>query len=439
MRNLTRLTANLKQFQQVKHFSTENNLVKADICIVGGGIVGLASARELINRFPNMSFVLVEKEQELSKHQSGHNSGVIHAGIYYAPGSLKAKLCLEGLKKSYEYLEKTKIPYKKCGKLIVAVEEYELPTLDNLMERAKANGVPGVRIVNADEIRQLEPHCVGLKAIYSPETGIVDWRQVALSFAEDFKKANGKIYTDYKVNSFKESSDPKHPVEIRADGSNMVIQARHVITCAGLYSDKIAELSGAAKVPKIVPFRGDYLLMKPEKSDLVKMNIYPVPNPKFPFLGVHFTPRVDGSIWLGPNAVLSFKREGYGRFDFSIKDTIDALGYSGVRKIALRNLSFGVKEFMNGIFTSMTVKSLQRYVPSLQTSDVIRGPSGVRAQALDPEGNLVDDFIFHNGEGEFGKRLLHVRNAPSPAATSSLAIARMIADKSTNEFGLTNN
>uniref|UniRef100_H3C3Q3 L-2-hydroxyglutarate dehydrogenase, mitochondrial n=1 Tax=Tetraodon nigroviridis TaxID=99883 RepID=H3C3Q3_TETNG len=370
-----------------------------DVAVVGGGIVGLATARELILRHPALSFILLEKEKELAVHQSGHNSGVIHSGIYYTPGSLKARLCVRGATLAYEYCDKKGLPYKRCGKLIVAVEQEEVPRLKALYERGVKNNVRDLSIIDAKEIREREPYCRGIMALDSPYTGIVDWRLVALQYGKDFVEAGGEVVTDCEVNDISASSESppgsaegmKYPIEIRDKKGNKV-RCRYVLTCGGLYSDRLSQISGCSREPRIVPFRGDYLVLRPEKHYLVKGNIYPVPDPRFPFLGVHFTPRMDGSIWLGPNAVLAFKREGYRVYDFNARDFVDALSF--------------------------------------------RGPSGVRAQALDRAGNLVDDFVFDGGVGEVGSRVLHVRNAPSPAATSSLAIGEMIADEVESRFAL---
>ncbi|XP_075609272.1 L-2-hydroxyglutarate dehydrogenase, mitochondrial isoform X2 [Balearica regulorum gibbericeps] len=370
-----------------------------DVAVVGAGIVGLASARELVRRHPSLSFAVLEKEKELAHHQSGHNSGVIHSGIYYQPGSLKAKLCVQGAALCYKYCDQKGIPYKQCGK--------------------------------------------GLMALDSPYTGIVNYKQVAQSYAEDFQEAGGTILTDFEVTNMemaKESSAEsedglKYPVIVR-NSKGEEIYCRHIVTCAGLYSDRLSEISGCSPEPHIVPFRGDYLVLKPEKCYMVKGNIYPVPNPRFPFLGFHFTPRMDGSVWLGPNAVLAFKREGYKLFDFSTGDFLDAVTYSGLWKLVLRNLSYGLSEMYRACFLSAQVKQLQKFIPEVTINDVLRGPSGVRAQALDSDGNLVDDFVFDGGSGDIGSRILHVRNAPSPAATSSLAIAKMIADEVKQRFAL---
>ncbi|KAF7710757.1 hypothetical protein HF521_009629 [Silurus meridionalis] len=393
-----------------------------DVAVVGGGIVGLATARELILRHPNLTFTLLEKERELARHQSGRNSGVIHSGVYYTPGSLKARLCVSGAELAYDYFNKKNIPYKKCGKLIVAVDREEIPRLKALYERGQKNNVNDLKLISAREIREREPYCRGIMALDSPHTGIVDWRVVCLSYAADFQQAGGSIRTSFTVTDIKpaaqsppQSSDGlKYPIIIRSSKGEEV-RCQFMLTCGGLYSDRLSEISGCSPEPRIVPFRGDYLVLKPEKNYLIKGNIYPVPDPRFPFLGVHFTPRMDGSVWLGPNAVLAFKREGYTLTDFNTHDLTDALSFRGLQKLMMRNVWFGVGEMYRGMFISAQVKLLQKYVPELQTSDVIRGPSGVRAQALDREGKLVDDFVFDIGVEELGSRVLHVRNAPSPA------------------------
>ncbi|TKS87056.1 L-2-hydroxyglutarate dehydrogenase, mitochondrial [Collichthys lucidus] len=414
-----------------------------DVAVVGGGIVGLATARELVLRHPSLSFVLLEKEKELAVHQSGHNSGVIHSGIYYTPGSLKARLCVRGATLAYEYCEKKGLPYKKCGKLIVAVEQEEIPRLKALYERGMQNNVRDLSIVDAKGIREREPYCRGIMALDSPYTGIVDWRMVALRYGKDFEEAGGTVVTESEVNDISMVTESpagstegmKHPIAVRDKKGNEV-RCRYVLTCGGLYSDRLSQISGCSSEPRIVPFRGDYLVLKPEKHYLVKGNIYPVPDPRFPFLGVHFTPRMDGSVWLGPNAVLAFKREGYKVYDFNPRDFADALSFRGLQRLVLKNITYGIGEMYRGVFISAQVKILQKYIPELSLSDVLRGPAGVRAQALDRDGNLVDDFVFDGGVGDVGSRVLHVRNAPSPAATSSLAIAEMIADEVESRFKL---
>lgn len=417
-----------------RNLSSINSKENFDVAIVGGGIVGLATARELILRKPNLSCTLLEKENRLTMHQTGHNSGVIHAGLYYTPGSLKAKLCVEGLKLLYEYCDENGVPYKKCGKLVVATEPEEVPRLNAIYERALKNGCT-MSLIEGNDIKDIEPYCQGLKAIHSPLTGIVDYGLVARTYGKEFETRGGKIFTNFEVNGFNSSTDSDYSVSIQGT-KNQVINAKYVIVCAGLYSDRLAAKAGCDSLPKIVPFRGDYLILKPGREHLVKGNIYPVPNPKFPFLGFHYTPRMDGSVWLGPNAILAFKREGYNFFDFNLKDFTESLMYPGLQKIVLKNIPAGLSEIYRIINKRAQIKGLQRFIPELKVSDVISGPSGVRAMALDTDGQMVDDFVFDIGDTAVGKRTLHVRNAPSPAATSSLAIAKMISEKAETTFGL---
>uniref|UniRef100_A0A5S6QJ88 L-2-hydroxyglutarate dehydrogenase, mitochondrial n=1 Tax=Trichuris muris TaxID=70415 RepID=A0A5S6QJ88_TRIMR len=420
---------------------TEPSKNKVDIVVVGGGIVGCATAREIAERYPHLKVAIVEKEDRLAVHQSSRNSGVIHAGIYYTPGSLKAKLCVRGLNLAYEYLDKKKLPYKKCGKLIVAVEESELAGLQQLFERGKLNGTRDIQVIDGADIPKYEPHCRGLKAVWSPHTGIVDWGIVTKQLGEDLIGFGGQVITNFRVDKFElneqsasSKSSTAYPLSLFS--SSREIRCKYAIACGGLYSDHIAVLSGCSPEPKIVPIRGEYLALKPEKRYLVRGNIYPVPHPGLPFLGVHFTPRMDGNILLGPNAVLAFRREGYGYFDFNAKELFESLSYRGLQKLAVKHFAYGVSEFYRGIFIRGQVKQLQRYIPSLSFSDVTRGLTGVRAQALDSGGNLIDDFVFDYGTGDLGSRILHTRNAPSPAATSSLAIAELIADKAAETFSL---
>ncbi|XP_050299654.1 L-2-hydroxyglutarate dehydrogenase, mitochondrial [Anthonomus grandis grandis] len=410
-----------------------------DIVIVGGGIVGAASARELKCRHPDLKMAIVEKENQLAKHQTGHNSGVIHAGIYYKPGSLKAKLCVEGMKLMYQYCDEKNIPYKKVGKLIVATNQVEIERLHDLYNRATQNKVPDIKLIKGvDAIKKIEPFCVGLEAIWSPHTGIIDYSLVTSNFGKDFKQEGGQIHLNFEVSSFKTSEDKLYPVIIQSKDGRCV-KSKYVLTCGGLQSDKLAEMSGCPRNPRIVPFRGEYLLLNPKKTHMVKGNIYPVPDPSFPFLGVHFTPRMDGSVWLGPNAVPAMKREGYTWADINLFELYDAVTYIGFIKLSFKYLLAGTEEVLKSAFPSLQVKHLQKFIPEITRNDVKRGPAGVRAQALDRDGNLIEDFVFDMYKGNkdsssIGSRILHCRNAPSPGATSSLAIAKMMADKIEEEF-----
>ena len=397
-----------------------------DVAIVGGGIVGLAAGRELLLRHPHLKLVVLEKEPAVSQHQTGHNSGVIHSGIYYTPGSLKAKLCTEGRRALWTYCDAKHIEYRQVGKLIVATEESELGRLQALWERGQANGIEGIEMLDAAQIQEREPHCRGIKAIFSPVTGIVDYGVVARAYADDIREAGGDILTGRKVTEFSRANGIT-----RVTGTSGTIEARSVITCGGLQSDRLAKMTGGQSDPKIVPFRGDYLILKPEKRYLVKGNIYPVPDPAFPFLGVHFTPRMNGDIWLGPNAVLAFSREGYSFTTINLADLAESLTYSGFIKLAGKYMSIGMGEMYRDLVRSAYVKALQRYIPELKAEDTLPGPSGVRAQAMNADGSMVDDFVFEGSEG-----VVHVRNAPSPAATSSLAIGSYIADDADSRFGL---
>ena len=398
-----------------------------DIIIVGGGIVGLATARDLLIRRPGQRVAILEKESAIGQHQTGHNSGVIHAGVYYAPGSLKARLCAEGREKTYEYCEQKGIRYEKCGKLIVAVDEEELPRLQNLWERASANGVPGIRMVGPDEIREIEPHSAGIKGIFSPETGIVNWSEVARHYAEDVTNAGGEILTNYEVAGIRRKDDW---VLVKTTFDE-IIPTKYLITCAGLQSDRVAAMSGADKSPQIVPFRGDYLKLKPEKTYLTKGMIYPVPDPRFPFLGVHFTRTIHGDVEAGPNAVLAFAREGYTMGTVKLRETLGTLGYRGFWAMAGRYWKMGMYEMYRSMSKAAFVQSLQRLVPDLRAEDIAPGGSGVRAQAVSPDGSLVDDFKITVTAGA-----VHVVNAPSPGATASLAIGRHIAGLAADNFGL---
>ncbi|XP_047132205.1 L-2-hydroxyglutarate dehydrogenase, mitochondrial isoform X1 [Hydra vulgaris] len=419
----------LQKCFQFKFISRSFYNKKYDVAIVGGGIVGTSLAQEILKRNPNLKCIILEKEENLALHQTGRNSGVIHAGIYYQPGTLKAILCVRGQELLYKYCDEYKIPYKKVGKLIVATSLAEVERLKGLFNRGIQNGVTGLSMISKDNIKQIEPHCEGFMALHSPNTGIVDYGLVTKAFAKSFTSRQGTIAFNFQVENIIHSiEDSMYPVKVIGKNQPSVL-CRYVITCGGLYSDRLARMTACSKEPGIVPFRGDYLLLKQNKRHLVNGNIYPVPDPRFPFLGVHFTPRMDGNIWLGPNAILAFSRQGYNLTDFSMKDSFETFTNRGFWKLMKKHWKFASQELYEGFFIKKTVQKLQNFIPELTTDDVERGPSGVRAQALAVDGNLVDDFVFDFGKSELGQRCLHVRNAPSPAATSSLAIAEVIADK----------
>jgi L-2-hydroxyglutarate oxidase len=390
-----------------------------EVAVVGAGIVGLAAAREILRRHPGTRLTVLDKERTVAAHQTGHNSGVIHTGIYYVPGSLKARLCVAGRTELLRFCDEHAIPTERCGKLIVAVEPGEVSRLEALHERGIANGVPELALVGPERIREIEPHCTGLRAIHSPATAIVDFRRVAEAMAGDVEAAGGTLRLGEEVRGLAERRDS---VVVRSAGGDL--SAGRVLVCAGLQADRLAARSGAPRHPVIVPFRGDYWQLRPDRRDLARHLIYPVPDPRFPFLGVHFTRRIeDGAVWLGPNAVLAFAREGYRRRDLSPGELMLTLADPGFLRLATRYWRMGAAEMWRDISKRAFVASCRRFVPELRAEDVIPGPSGVRAQALDRHGGLVDDFVV-----DVRGRILHVRNAPSPAATSALAIARLIAD-----------
>jgi (S)-2-hydroxyglutarate dehydrogenase len=366
-----------------------------DIAVVGAGILGLATARELKLRRPDAAIVVLEREREIARHQTGHNSGVIHAGIYYAPGSLKARLCVEGARDLYAYCQEHGVPFEKRGKLIIARNEAELPRLDELERRGRANEVPGLRRVDADGLREIEPHARGVAALHSPETGVVDFARVARAYADDFRAAGGEI-------------ELGHGATVAA----VLGRSRFAVFCAGHAADELAVAAGADPDPRIVPFRGAYLKLRPEKSHLVNGLIYPVPDPELPFLGVHMSRHIDGNVSLGPSALLApahLRR---------------SLGWPGTWRMARRWWRTGVREIAHAASSRRFAREAAEYVPALEPGDFSPWYAGVRAQALSRDGRLVDDFVISETE-----RALHVRNAPSPAATASPALARLIADR----------
>jgi L-2-hydroxyglutarate oxidase LhgO len=397
-----------------------------DMVVIGAGIVGLASARELLLRRPGLRLALVDKETRVGAHQTGHNSGVIHSGIYYAPGSLKARLCVTGARDLYDYCEANDIPTERCGKVIVATDESELGRLGDLLERGTANGVPGLELIGPERLRELEPHCAGIRALWSPCTGIVDYSLVARGYARDVRDAGGEVHTGRELGGVRRYGD-----RVVLETPAGELEARRVLTCAGLQSDRVAALTGGAREPRIVPFRGDYWQLRPQARELCRNLVYPVPDPAFPFLGVHATRRIrTGEVWLGPNAVLAFSREGYGRLDLRPRDLADALANRGFQRLARRYWRMGAMEMWRDWSRRAYWRSVRRYLPDVELADMVPGPSGVRAQALSASGALVDDFVVDAA----GDRVLHVRNAPSPAATSSLAIGRLVADAAEKMF-----
>jgi len=377
---------------------------------------------------PGLRVTVLEQERELAVHQSGHNSGVIHAGLYYPPGSLKAALCREGKAALESFCEQHDIPFQRVGKLVIAVTDEELPRLEELHQRAAANQVPGLEALGPERIREIEPHVVGIRALWSPSTGIVDFRRVALALADEVRARGGEILTGRRVTAIERRRDTL----VLATPAGEVL-AGSVIACAGLWADRVAALTRDAgrEAPRIVPFRGDYYTLSPEARHLVRGLIYPVPDPHFPFLGVHFTRRIDGEVWAGPNAVLAFARRGYRRRDVSIPDLAGTLLFPGFLRLAGRYMRTGLAEMWRDVSKRAFLRELCRYIPELRSEQLRFGPSGVRAQALRRDGSLVEDFDLA-GSG----RVLHVRNAPSPAATASLAIGRVLMERAIEQFQL---
>jgi len=401
---------------------------RADVLVVGAGILGLATAVELASRLPDRRVIVVEKEHAIALHQTGRNSCVVHSGVYYAPGSLKARLCTAGRLLLREYCEERAIPYDECGKLIVAAEASELPAIDELQRRAEANGVPRLRRLAAEEIREVEPHCVGVAGLHVPTTALVDFRLVAAALAEDLRKLGGGVYTDAGVRTLADGGE-----SVRIETSRGTVEALGVVSCAGIQSDRLVEASGLHDEDRtaIIPFRGDYHALRPEARKLCRALIYPVPDPRFPFLGVHANRRPDGEVWLGPNAVVALARDRYGRASFDARDTWDTLRSRAFWRLAGRHWRTGAGELYRDLVPRAFVGAARRYLPELSRADVVPAPAGIRAQAVRADGTLVDDFLFARSA-----RVLHVKNAPSPGATASLAIAKTIADLGLDAFGL---
>jgi L-2-hydroxyglutarate oxidase len=397
----------------LKNFSN----VKYDALIVGGGIVGLATALQLQKEKPGLKLAVLEKENELARHQTGNNSGVIHSGVYYKPGSLKARNCIRGYELLLAFCREHHVPFELCGKVIVATEQHELPLLENLYQRGLQNGLNQIRRITPDEIKSYEPYVAGLAGIHVPYTGIVDYKRVAEKYGELIRAQGGEIFLGQKVTGLQESSNTLEVVT-----ADRTFATRLLINCAGLYSDKIAALSFPQLNVRIVPFRGEYYKLRPEKEYLVRTLIYPVPDPNFPFLGVHFTRMARGGVEAGPNAVLAFSREGYTKSNINLRELGETLAWPGFQKVAAKYWRTGLGEMYRSFSKAAFTKALQKLIPEIQESDLIEGGAGVRAQACDSEGGLVDDFLILEG-----KNVINVCNAPSPAATSSLAIGETVS------------
>lgn len=395
-----------------------------DIIIIGGGIVGLATALRLKQQKPALQILLLEKEKLLAQHQTGHNSGVIHSGIYYKPNSLKAQNCLRGYEQLLAFCQEHNIPYEICGKVIVATQETELPALENVFKRGQENGLQGLKKLSAEEIKEYEPHVNGIQGIFVPQTGIVNYTQVSLKYAELFAQAGGEVRTNEKVLNI---APKRGNAEVFT--TKTAYQAKLVINCAGLYSDKVASFTVKKLDTRIIPFRGEYFELTPEKQYLVKNLIYPVPDPNFPFLGVHFTRMIGGGIEAGPNAVFAFRKEGYNRTSVDVRELWGAVTWRGFQKVVAKYWRTGLGEMYRSFSKSAFTKALQRLIPEVQEDDLVPAGAGVRAQACDRTGGLLDDFKIVEES-----MAIHVLNAPSPAATSSLSIGEAVAEMALKRF-----
>jgi L-2-hydroxyglutarate oxidase len=397
-----------------------------DIVLIGGGIVGLAVALEITKRFPRLRLLLLEKEDRVGQHQSSHNSGVIHSGVYYQPGSLKARLCVEGARAMIEFCRAHDIPHQVCGKVIVAVHQQEFSRLEELRRRGEVNGLTGLQMIGPEQLREIEPCASGLRALVVPSTGITDYALVCEKYAELIRAQGGTILTSTAVTGLRHLTS-----EVGVETSGPSFSTNYLINCAGLFSDRIAGMTGGRPDIIIVPFRGEYYHLISQRSSLVRALIYPVPDPQFPFLGVHFTRRVSGTVDAGPNAVLAFRREGYRRTDLNLHDLASSLAFPGFWRMTAKHWRSGLDEFHRSFSKPAFVRALQRLLPELRAEDLIPGGSGVRAQALRRDGTLVDDFQFVPSG-----RILHVLNVPSPAATASLIIGRTIVSTAVDRSGL---
>jgi L-2-hydroxyglutarate oxidase len=396
-----------------------------DVVIVGGGIVGISTAMQLkSDRFPNWRVAVVEKESALASHQTGHNSGVIHSGIYYRPDSQKARFCLTGVQALLRFCEENEIEYQQCGKVIVATGEEELERLRALYQRGTANGVQGLEMIGPERLKEIEPHAAGIQALWAPGTGIVDYKKVTLAYAARFQQNGGDIFTNAPVRKITRYFDG-----VVLETANGTLKTKHVINCAGLYADRVAEMMGEHLDIRIIPFRGEYLTLRPERHHLVNGLIYPVPDPRFPFLGVHYTRTIDGQVEAGPNAVLALGREGYRKFDWNLGESWGTFTFPGFWKMSAKHWRVGLSEVRRSYSKKRFVSDLQRLLPEVQEEDLALGGSGVRAQAVARNGALLEDFNILRG-----REAIHVLNAPSPGATSSLAIGAYIVDLAAETF-----
>ena len=394
-----------------------------DYIVVGGGIVGASTALSLITKHPKKQVLLVEKEKSFASHQTGHNSGVIHAGVYYEPGSLKAEFCREGLKETIKFCSLHQIPFHQCGKLLVATNDVELKRMDELYERCKSNDI-GVEVLDQNKLNEIEPNVFGIGALLVKSTGIVNYKLITEKMTEQFESLGGEFLLNTKIINLQED---EHRIQVTTP--NETFNSRYLVCCAGLMADRIAKLLKIKINFQIVPFRGEYFKLPEKHNNLVKHLIYPIPDPSLPFLGVHLTKMIDGSITVGPNAVLGFKREGYSQFNFSLKDTLQLLSFKGFHKVLTKNFKSGLYEMKNSIFKRGYLKEVQKYSPLIKLNDLQSYPAGIRAQAVLDDGTLVHDFLFAES-----KRSIHVCNAPSPAATSAIPIGRYITDKATEAY-----
>lgn len=397
-----------------------------DVVIIGGGIVGLATGYQLLKAHPDLKLALLEKEKELAYHQSGHNSGVIHSGIYYKPGSLKAKNCVEGVKKLIQFCNEKQIAYELCGKVIVASYEHEIPKLEEIYARGLANQVPGIKLISPLELKKIEPYAACVKALHIPNTGITDYKKIALALADEIKLRGGEIFLEQKVISSNQSKE-----ETIIKTLNREFTAKLVINCAGLQSDSVAKALGEKQTAQIVPFRGEYYYVKPEKRYLLKSLIYPVPDPKFPFLGVHFTKKLSGEVKAGPNAVLALAKEGYLKKNINLNDMRRYLSYPGFWKLITKHWKMGCYELYRSYYKEAFVKDAQKLIPDIKSEDFVEQSSGVRAQMVLPNGQVYDDFYIQGSD-----RILNVLNAPSPAATSCLSIGDYLSKEASLRLNL---